>query len=128
VLSAPSGRLVYAVAADDNHYKQKNVGRGWIMVKSPALTKKDIVENIRRGNFYASTGIKLNDYKVTKTTITINSENGDTITFIGKYGSVLQSISGKKATYTIQGNELYVRAKITNTGGLAAWTQPVFVK
>jgi hypothetical protein len=127
VLSSPGGRLVYAVAADDNHYKQKNVGRGWIMVKSHALTKKDIVENIRNGNFYASTGIKLNDYTATKTSITIDSENGETIAFIGKYGSVLQSISGKKASYTFQGNELYVRAKITNAGGLAAWTQPVFV-
>jgi hypothetical protein len=34
---------------------------------------------------------------------------------------------GKKATYKIQGNELYVRAKITNTDGKAAWTQPVFI-
>jgi hypothetical protein len=126
VLSASDGRAVYAVAADDNHYKKSNVGRGWIMVKSPALTKKDIVENIRTGNFYASTGIKLNDYKVTKTTITIDSENGDSIAFIGKYGSVLQNINGKKATYTMLGNELYVRAKITNSGGQAAWTQPVF--
>lgn len=33
VLSAPDGRIVYAVAADDNHYKKANVGRGWIMVK-----------------------------------------------------------------------------------------------
>ena len=128
VLSSPSGRPVFAVASDDNHYKQVNVGRGWIMVKSPKLTKEDIVENIRNGNFYASTGITLNDYQATKSSITIDSENGNSITFIGKNGSVLNKVNGKKATYTIQGNELYVRAKITNTEGKAAWTQPVFVK
>jgi len=98
------------------------------MAKSPKLTKEDIEENIRKGNFYASTGITLNDYQVTKSSITIDSENGNSITFIGKNGSVLNKVDGKKATYTIQGNELYVRAKITNTEGKAAWTQPVFVK
>ena len=127
VLSSPSGRRVYAVASDDNHYKQANVGRGWIMVKSPALTKKDIEENIRIGNFYASTGVMLNDYQTTKRSISIDSENGNSISFFGKNGSLLKRVNGKKATYKIQGNELYVRAKITNTEGKAAWTQPVFV-
>lgn len=128
ILSSPAGRIVYAVAADDNHYKQANVGRGWIMVKSPALTKGDIEDNIRKGNFYASTGITLNDYQVTKNSITVDSENGNSITFIGKNGSVLKKVPGKKATYTMKGDEFYVRAKITNTDGKAAWTQPVFVK
>lgn len=126
VLSAPNGRIVYGVAADDNHYKQANVGRGWIMVNSPALTKEDIKENIRIGNFYASTGVILKEYQVTKNAITIYSENGCSIMFIGKNGVILKSVNGPKATYTIQGNELYIRAKITNTVGKSAWTQPVF--
>lgn len=127
VLSSPAGRIVYAVASDDNHYKQKNVGRGWIMVKSPALTKEDIKENIRKGNFYASTGVIVKNYQIEKSTISIDSENGDLITFVGKNGAVLSTVSGKKATYKIQGKEKYVRAKITNTAGAAAWTQPLFV-
>jgi hypothetical protein len=128
ILSSPNGRIVFAVASDDNHYKQANVGRGWVMVKSPALTKIDIEDNIRKGNFYASTGITLNDYQVTKNSITVDSENGNSITFFGKNGSVLNKINSKKATYTFQGNELYVRAKITNMDGKAAWTQPVLIK
>jgi len=128
VLSSPAGRLVYAVASDDNHYRQANVGRGWIMVNSPALTNDDIEENIRRGNFYASTGIILNDYQVSKRSITVNSDNGNTITFIGKNGIVLNKVSGGKANYKVKRNDLYVRVKITNSDGDAAWTQPVFVK
>ena len=127
LLSDPDGRIVYAVASDDNHYKETNVARGWIMVRSPALTVEDIEENIRNGNFYATTGVILNDYQATKGSITIDSENGNTITFIGKNGSVLNKVSGKSATYNIKGDELYVRAKISNSDGKAAWTQPVFV-
>jgi hypothetical protein len=128
VLSSPSGRLVYAVASDDNHYKQTNVGRGWIMVKSVALTKKDIVENIRNGNFYASTGILLSDYLVTKNSILVNSTNGSLIRFIGRNGEVLKTVNGNSASYQIKGNESYIRAKITNAAGNAAWTQPVFTE
>jgi hypothetical protein len=128
ILSFPSGRLVYAVASDDNHYKKADIGKGWIMVKSSELTRAAIEENIKNGNFYASTGITLNTYHATKRFITIDSQNGDTITFIGKDGFILSKVSGKKATYEIKGDELYVRAKVTNTESKAAWTQPVFVK
>ena len=127
ILSAPDGRIVYAVASDDNHYKEANVARGWIMVRSPSLTAEDIEENIRTGSFYASTGVILTDYQVAKRSIAIDSENGDSIAFIGENGSVLDKVSGKSAKYKYKGDELYVRAKITNSDGKAAWTQPVFV-
>lgn len=127
VLSAPDGRLVYAVAADDNHYKKANVGRGWIMVKAPALTPTGILENIRTGNFYATTGVILNDYLVTAGTISVDSQNGETINFIGRNGSILNTVIGSKATYQIRGDEYYVRTKITSADGKMAWTQPLFV-
>ena len=69
----------------------------------------------------------MNNYQVEKRTISIDSENGDLITFVGKNGAVLSTVSGNKATYKITGKETYVRAKITNAAGAAAWTQPVFV-
>jgi len=127
LLSDPEGRTVYAVASDDNHYKKANVGRGWIMVRSTALTPEDIEKNIRTGNFYATNGVILNLYQVREKYITIVSENGNSIKFIGKYGYVLEEISGDSATYNIKGDELYIRAKITNSYGKAAWTQPVII-
>jgi alpha-galactosidase len=127
VLSSSEGRPVYGVASDDNHYNKSKVGRGWIMVDSPALTKKDIMENIRNGNFYASTGVYLTDYVVTDKSISIVTRNGDLISFIGKNGKELGSVKGPKATYIYKGDELYIRAKIKNKEGSAAWTQPVFL-
>ncbi len=126
ILSAPNGRIVYAVAADDNHYKKENVGRGWIMVKASSLTKSNILERIRSGNFYATTGIILNDYEVKGNSIRVDTQNGDTIKFIGKYGVRLKTVPGGKATYRVRRNDYYVRAKITNAEGKMAWTQPVF--
>lgn len=127
ILSAPDGRRVFAVASDDNHYKEANVGRGWIMVNARSLTKDDIEENIRSGNFYATTGVILNDFSVNNKSASVSSQNGDSIIFIGRNGKTLKIISGDSGTYNMTGNELYVRAKIINTDGKMAWTQPVFV-
>lgn len=127
ILSAPDGRRVFAVASDDNHYKEANVGRGWIMVNSRSLTKDDIEENIRSGNFYSTTGVILNDYTIEKKAVSVSSHNGDTIRFIGKNGKPLKTIVGDSGTYNMTGKELYVRVKIINTDGKMAWTQPVFV-
>jgi len=127
ILSAANGRIVYAVAADDNHYSQSGVAKGWIVVRAPALTKADILENFRIGNFYATTGVVLDDYRVSGDSVHVKSQNGNHITFIGKGGATLCSFAGSQAAYKIDGYELYVRAKITNTAGKMAWTQPVFV-
>jgi hypothetical protein len=126
ILSAPNGRIVYAVASDDNHYIKANVGRGWIMVKASSLTKSNILESIRSGNFYATTGVILNDYSVVKKSIRIDTQNGDTIKFIGKNGKLLKTFIGNKAAFRTKKSNYYVRAKISNAEGKMAWTQPVF--
>lgn len=128
VMSVAGGRPVYAVASDDNHYAKSKVGRGWIMVDSPSLTKEEIKDNIRKGNFYASTGIFLSSYSVTGKSINITTENGTQITFIGKFGKILKNSAGSAASYLIKGNEHYVRIRISDKEGKMAWTQPFFIK
>jgi hypothetical protein len=129
ILSAPNGRLVYGVAADDNHYSQSKVGKGWITIRANALTKENILSAVRTGDFYASTGIILNDYVVdyAAKTILVDSQNGNTITFIGNNGTILKTVTSSLGSYQVTGNEKYVRTKITNTAGKMAWTQPIYV-
>lgn len=129
-----SGHLRYGLAVDDEH-TLTNVtgalpGRAWIMVRAAGLEPVAIAEAIQRGDFYASTGVTLQDYQVgaTAMTITVNSGSGvqNTIDFIGKNGELLQRNTADTAAYTFTGNEMYVRAKIVNGAGQTAWTQPVF--
>ena len=129
ILSASNGRLVYGVAADDNHSTFSQAFKGWIMVRAASLTKENILSAVRAGDFYASTGIVLNDYVIdyAAKTITVNSQNGNIVTFIGNNGAILKTVSGALGVYQVTGNEKYVRAKITNTAGKAAWTQPIYV-
>ncbi|MBX3176906.1 MAG: histidinol-phosphatase [Candidatus Hydrogenedentes bacterium] len=57
--------ILYGVATDDSHNYHKfepgaaNPGRGWVMVRAEALEVSAIVEAMRRGDFYGSSGVTL---------------------------------------------------------------------
>jgi hypothetical protein len=141
------GILLFGLATDDAHEFKKlddlsssRPGMGWVMVRAEKLDAKAIVEALDRGDFYASTGVELADYQASPAAITVKVKQkfwgngtedsmkaGYRIQFIGKGGAVLQDVEGTDATYTVKGSEGYVRAKITQSDGKAAWTQPVML-
>lgn len=75
---------VLGLATDDAHRYHKfgvgqvNPGRGWIMVKAPYLSAEAVVRAIDTGDFYASTGVTLDDVKVGREelSLTIRPEPG----------------------------------------------------
>jgi len=133
-----SGKLVFAIADDDSHFFKRigdptapTPGKGWVFVRATELTQQAIIDALKKGNFYASTGVELSDYKADEkqVVVTIKEERSSKyrIQFIGKNGLVLAESTANPATYTIKGSEGYVRAKIHESNGKMAWTQPVML-
>ena len=106
-------------------------GRGWVMVRAARLEAKALLEALESGNFYASTGVVLDDVQATSTALTVRVKTEGTskyrIRFIGRGGQVLHEASEPTATYTFTGSEGYVRAKVLESNGRVAWVQPVQV-
>lgn len=129
-----SGRLLYGLAADDMHnlYRAGGAlpGQGWIMVRAASLDAGSITRAIEGGDFYASNGVTLRDYQLGADSVTVTVDDALSgpciIDFIGRNGSVLQRSTSSPAVYHFTGEEMYVRAKVTNTQGKSAWTQPVY--
>lgn len=131
-----SGVLLYAIAVDDAHHF-KNLGkpglagpgRGWVMVRAASLSPRTILEAMERGEFYASTGVELTDYQVSSSamTVTVKTKTFEKyrIQFIGRGGALLHEALDSPATYEIRGTEGYVRARVLDSNGGIAWTQPV---
>jgi hypothetical protein len=130
------GTLLYGIAVDDAHYFKQpgnpNVpgpGRGWVMVRAPRLDARSLLEALERGDFYASTGVELADYRVNGRQVTVSVKptafSKYRIQFIGKDGRVLSEAANTTATYDIRGDEGYVRARIVESNGQLAWCQPV---
>ena len=147
---------MYGVATDDAHHYfdspdgVANPGRGWIMVRAAKLDANSLLEAVERGDFYATTGVRLEilEASAEEYRVEVTPEAGIryTIEFLGTrrdrtedgpFGEVLSRVEGSSATYRTQGDELYVRARITSTrlhdspfapGDMEmAWTQPVAI-
>ncbi len=84
---------LYGVATDDSHtyHGRSNVtpGRGWVMVRARELSPAALIEAMRRGDFYASSGVTLREVRYSPETKKIEIEiapDGDatfTTEFIG---------------------------------------------
>jgi hypothetical protein len=148
-----TGRAMYGVAADDSHHfytavasqrqdePLSNPGRAWIMVRSCELSWDALRTAMLAGDFYATTGITLLDYRASRAGVSLKlddhtrdlgwSVNGNnpelyTTTFIGRGGKVLKVDTTLQPSYTFTAADSYVRAKVVSSDGYLAWTQPVF--
>ena len=98
--------------------------------RAERLAPRAIVDALERGDFYASTGVELSDYQVTDRAITITIKTDPyskyRVQFIGRNGAMLGESTGSPAVYEFKGDEPYVRAKVIESNGKLAWTQPVW--
>lgn len=147
--------LLYGVATDDAHNYHgaltAQTGRGWIVVRAEELEGNALVAAMRRGDFYASSGVALRDVVRGKKEyrVDIAAEAGVEYRtrFIGTRvldggfgtpGEVLSESTANPAVYPYAGDELYVRAVVTSSrmhpnpfaegDREQAWTQPVRVR
>ena len=132
-----SGRLMYGVAVDDAHHFKRpgdplasGPGRGWIYVRTDRLEPRAIVEALERGELLRldrrRAGGSL-DATASAITVTIKATTYSRyrVQFIGRNGRVLSEVTTPAATYKFKGDEGYVRVKVLESNGYAAWTQPV---
>ena len=131
-----SGKLLYGLAVDDAHYFKRpedptapRPGKGWVYVRSARLEARALVEALERGEFYSSTGVEMAsiDASATALSLAVKPEPASKyrIQFIGRQGRVLSEATTPSASYTFKGDEGYVRAKVLESNGKAAWIQPV---
>jgi hypothetical protein len=122
------------VAVDDTHYLAPDApdpaarpGRGWIEVFAREASEPAICEALRGGMLYASTGAAINRIVIDYNTFSLwPKDPAASVEFIGAGGELLATLpggAGEARTYTLRGNERYVRALVTQPDGKKAWTQ-----
>ena len=132
------GKLMYGIAVDDAHHFKRpwdpgasSPGHGWVYVQAAALEPRAIVAALEQGHFYASTGVVLDALEPSPTALRVavaaTGYSKYRIQFIGRDGRVLREETAVDARYVFSGEEGYVRAKVYESNGTVAWTQPVGV-
>ena len=133
-----AGKHVFAAGVDDAHHFHGEVkvgelappGQAWIVVRAEKLDQKEIVGAISRGDFYASTGVTLDAIETDGKSLTVRIHESPwakyRTSFVTDRGE--STVITNPATYTFRGGEMFVRARVDDSNGHSAWTQPVFLK
>lgn len=84
------GKLLYGIATDDTHNYHgggASPGKGWVMIRADNLNVESILDGLDRGDFYASTGVRMKDIRFNGKTLSVEIDPqegaGYEIEFIG---------------------------------------------
>lgn len=110
-------------------------GTGWVMVYAAALERRALCDAIANGRLYASNGPVLSRIAVSGDQLRVWVDEPEAmIEFIGDDGEVLATEAPEadadgslSAGYRLEGEESYVRARITTAKG-RAWTTAYFTR
>ncbi len=128
-------RLAWGLAVDDCH-SARSAGVASVMVKAPELTRPAIVQALRTGQFYSTTGPSIEevtsgtDIETGAVTLRVRTSPAQQINFMSRswLGRRFRAAPGAaitEATFTFRGQEPYVRIECGDEQGRWAWTNPV---
>jgi hypothetical protein len=124
-----SGRRPWGYAHDDFHDATKgDLARGWNMVYARERTVEAIVDALRNGCFYASTGVVITRITVDGNQVRLETENADRIVVLQELGQRLSEVDGTTAEVTVPDDARYVRFECWGRGEQFAWTQPFWTR
>ena len=121
------GRRVWGFANDDSHAATGDVGLGWNVAYVTEETADGVVEALRAGRFYASTGVEINEIWVEGNTIGIATENAERILALRDGAERFAVADGRDIQVEVPEGTGYLRFECWGAGEGFAWTQPFFV-
>ena len=131
-----AGRRPWIYAVDDHHGADRpsmplDACGAWISVKSKDLTVESIMESIRRGLFYSSTGPEIKSIGIDGDgVISVECSPVKTISFVSTPSLGMKFYAEDTplthASYPGRPGETYVRVEVTDIMGRTAWSNPMY--
>jgi len=126
------GRRLTACATDDAHFHGPDHFGGWVMVKAEANEPTALVSALKAGEYYASTGPELHDFRIEGDKVVVECSPAENIIAIG----------ANAASRVAHGNGLtqaelplerfhkggWVRAAVQDAAGKRAWSNPIWLE
>ncbi len=125
------GRHLNLIATDDAHFNTPDFFGGWVMVKAEKNTPDALLEALKEGAFYSSTGPQIHDIRITKDTVEVDCTPAVNILVQG-YGSPMASVRGEAMTTGqislkhLTGSP-WIRITVIDRAGKRAWSNPVWL-
>jgi hypothetical protein len=84
-LCLEAGIRLWAFATDDCHYPGFDIGDSWTMVRAPERSKEVVLESLRNGWTYASTGPVIHDVRAEEDTVEIRCTPARSVVLMSRY-------------------------------------------
>lgn len=128
-----AGRMLPAVAVDDAH-SLVDPFRGWTWLKLPRLNVESVLNALRTGCFYASTGPEIHSFAVKRGQVQLTCSDAAVVYLMADDagGSRRWPEKGRKTVNSVSEPVhkywKYVRAVVVDKQGRKAWTNPIILK
>lgn len=126
------GKRWWGYAVDDTHGIDDDEFGAWVWAKADKLDETSILAALLAGEFYASSGPEIYDYRIEHDVAYMRCSPCRCINLIGhtQWGRQRHAARGgtiTEAEFKLTGNEGYLRAECVDVEGYRAWTNPVFL-
>lgn len=122
------GRQIWGFANDDSHLAKTDIALGWNMAYVRERTCAGVVDALRSGRFYASTGVTIKSIQVDGMRIRVETENACRIAAIRDTGARFAVCDGPVLEAEVPHNAVYARIQAWGSGEKMAWSQPLMVQ
>jgi len=124
-----AGRFVGAVAVDDTHSAADRFG-GWTWLRMTELSAAAVVEALRSGRGYGSTGPTIHDFRIEDGQATVRCSPAESIYLSAQtYHGARREAAGdgtiRSFRHDVPDDWTYVRAVVVDRRGRRAWTGPI---
>lgn len=132
VTCASGGELLPLFANDDSHPYKSEAGTAATMVQAEEKTVPAVMEALRQGRFYATTGPQI--YQIENKNnqeIVVHCSPAESIIFYSDCpwaaGRAVIRSGMTECNYFIQKNDHFVRVEVRDAAGMKAWSSPIRV-
>jgi len=119
-------RRVWGFATDDSHMRTEDTGLGWIVVCDDKRDPASLVESMRKGRFYASTGIAFESIAASGDRVRVTTREKCRLVAVADHGRRVAVADGRELEVALPDQASYVRVECWGEGEAFAWTQPFF--
>lgn len=125
------GRQLNLIAADDAHFNTPDHFGGWVMVKAQENSPDALLDALKAGQFYSSSGPEINDIRFTEKGIEVDCSSVVTIIIQGK-GTSMATLHGKSMTTEQMSldrlaDSPWLRVTVIDRAGKRAWSNPIWL-
>lgn len=124
-----AGKRVWGYGNDDTHWGAPHVGIAWTVVRAKERSVPAVLEALRDGSCYVSSGVEIESIKCTGPVLQVIAPTAQAMAVYGDYGARLCYQLGNQIFFdTTAVKQSYVRVECYGLGGQTAWTQPFYIR